>query len=429
MTFPDHLNRAFLRSRCMGAFATIEDIGIPIDKPFYTAIRDNRETLQTALIDDLDRFSFYRERRFDMAAFTAYLDDRNIAWPRTEAGNPKLTKDTIKDMLLSHPEFTDFYDLRTSLKCLQDMKLVIGGDDRARASLRPYASKTSRCQPNGGFIFGWPRAWRRLIRPTSGRALAYIDVEQEEFAIAAVLSRDPAMMTSYESGDAYLGFAKAAGAAPPEATKKSHGVVRDRFKSLTLAVQYLMTEFGLGHRLNIHPLDAKKLIDLHRRVFHVYWAWSDAVLRHARMFGRIESCFGWSMQVSKERKERDGNGKMQRVGGVGDRTIRNWHMQTAGAEILRLAIQYALADGVMVCATIHDAMLIEGSIADMPVAKAKTIAAWQRAGREVLGGFNLRVDAKTFAHPGRFIDDKGDSLLLKTVQRVLLEQTGVLHGA
>lgn len=57
------------------------------------------------------------------------------------------------------------------------------------------------------------------------------------------------------------------------------------------------------------------------------------------------------------------------------------------------------------------------------------IAAWQRAGREVLGGFTLRVDAKTFAHPGRFIDDKGDSLLLKTVQRVLLEKTGVLHGA
>ena len=104
-------------------------------------------------------------------------------------------------------------------------------------------------------------------------------------------------------------------------------------------------------------------------------------------------------------------------------------MQTVGAELLRLAAHYALIDGVMVCAPIHDAMLVEADTGDIDQAVAITIAAWQRAGRELLGGFELRVDAKVFAHPARFVEDDGKSILLHTVQEVLKAKTGVLHGA
>jgi hypothetical protein len=132
-------------------------------------------------------------------------------------------------------------------------------------------------------------------------------------------------------------------------------------------------------------------------------------------------------EIKVETKTKSGS-KLESTG-TKDRTIRNWLMQTVGAELMRLACQYALLDGVMVCAPVHDALLIEADIANIDEAVAKTVAAWQRAGRELLGGFELRVDAKIFAYPDRFVEDDGNSILLRTIQKVLLEKTGILHGA
>jgi hypothetical protein len=65
-----------------------------------------------------------------------------------------------------------------------------------------------------------------------------LDYTQQEFGIAAALSGDPNMMAAYRTGDAYLGFAKQAGAVPEGATKESHGPIRDQFKQCVLGVQY-----------------------------------------------------------------------------------------------------------------------------------------------------------------------------------------------
>jgi DNA polymerase-1 len=84
---------------------------------------------------------------------------------------------------------------------------------------------------------------RGLIKPPEGHGVAYIDWEQQEFGIAAVLSGDQNMIQAYLSGDPYLEFAKLAGAIPPGGTKKTHGVVRDQFKQCVLGFQY-----GMGHK-------------------------------------------------------------------------------------------------------------------------------------------------------------------------------------
>jgi len=43
-------------------------------------------------------------------------------------------------------------------------------------------------------------------------------------------------------------FAKQAGAAPPSATKQTHGKIRDQFKACALAVQYGMGAESLGRQ-------------------------------------------------------------------------------------------------------------------------------------------------------------------------------------
>ena len=61
---------------------------------------------------------------------------------------------------------------------------------------------------------------RGLIKPPPGYGVAYVDWKQQEFGIAAALSRDTAMQAAYQSGDPYLAFAKQAGAVPEHATKE-----------------------------------------------------------------------------------------------------------------------------------------------------------------------------------------------------------------
>ena len=70
--------------------------------------------------------------------------------------------------------------------------------------LSAFRARTGRNQPsNSRFIFG-PSVWLRgLIKPPAGMGLAYVDWRAQEFAVAAALSGDQAMMAAYRSGDPY----------------------------------------------------------------------------------------------------------------------------------------------------------------------------------------------------------------------------------
>src|SRR5207247_879255 len=119
-------------------------------------------------------------------------------------------------------------ELRFTLSQLRLEDLSVGSDGRNRVLLSPFGARSGRNTPsNAKFIFG-PAVWlRSLIQPAQGHALAYVDWEQQEFGIAAALSGDSAMQEAYRSGDPYLEFAKQAGAVPPDATKKTHGAIRE----------------------------------------------------------------------------------------------------------------------------------------------------------------------------------------------------------
>ena len=64
-------------------------------------------------------------------------------------------------------------------------------------------------------------------------------------------------------------------------------------------------------------------------------------------------------------------------------------------------------------APIHDALLIEAPVDAIDNAVATTAAAMVEAGRGVLGGFELRVDAEITRHPDRFTDPRGAAMWSK----------------
>jgi DNA polymerase family A len=328
------------------------------------------------------------------------------------SGRLDLKEETFRAMGRAHPELIwPLYELRCVLGKLRLNDLQIGTDGRNRAWLNPFGSRSSRNQPSSNkFIFG-PSAWLRcLIKPRPGYAVAYCDYEQQEFAIAAVLSGDDVMLKAYQSADPYLEFGKLAGDIPPEATKKTHGALRARFKQCVLAVQYGQGTRGLATRIPTTCAIAARLLRLNREVFAKFWAWSDHIVDHVMLGNRLYTVLGW-----QERFMRFGDED------VNPRSVRNFPMQANGAEMMRLACCFAIENGVELVAPVHDGFLIHAPVDQIDEMVSRMCAAMAKASKIILRGFELRVGTDVFRYPERFVDEDRAEPLWSTTMRLLEE--------
>ena len=399
--------QAVLRGRYMKSVAIMERQGIPVDTPLFLRLRSHWEEIKAALIHEVDKdFGVFDGQTFKRTKFEAWLKHQAIAWPSLASGQMALDDDSFKEMARIHPEIEPLRQLRWTLSKMRLSELAVGPDGRNRCLLSPFRAKTGRNQPsNSKFIFG-PAVWLRgLIKPERGYALAYIDFEQQEFAIAGALSKDPAMIKAYQSGDPYIAFAKMANAVPANATKQTYPRERELFKSTCLAVQYCMGPNSLAGRLGITRVEACNLLEMHKRVFKKYWSWSDAAVDYATLNNKIHTAFGWEYHV---------------VDKANDRTLRNFPMQANGAEMLRIACWLAIERGIKVCAPIHDALLIEAPEPEIEDAVRATQSAMREASEIVLSGFPVRSEANIVRYPDRYTDERG-ALMWKTI-------TGLLEG-
>ncbi len=369
---------SLLRGRYMKAVAQIEHNGIPIDTESLALFKNNWDSIQEQLIRKIDAdYDVYEGKTFKQNRFAEWLIDKNIPWPQLPTGKLDLKDDTFKEMARSYPAVGPLRELRVTLSQMRLSDLTVGKDGRNRCMLSAFRAKTGRNQPsNKKFIFG-PAVWlRSLIKPNTGYGLAYIDWSQQEFGIAAALSKDPFMMKAYQSGDPYLAFAKQARAVPGNATKQSHKFEREQFKACVLAVQYGMGAESLASRINQPVVQARDLLKLHRTTYKIFWGWSEGVLNYAMLMGEIWTVFGWEIHIGKQ---------------ANPRSLQNFPMQANGAEMLRLACCLAVENGIRVCAPVHDAILIEAPLKELDDCIARTQGLMAQASEFVLGGFQVTI--------------------------------------
>jgi len=386
---PARFGQALLRGKYVSSLTDVERRGIPIDCEMLSAFRDNWGTVRKALIGEFDQnFGVYDGETFKGARFAEYVRRRGMSWPQTKHGKLKLDDETFKERAALSPEIGPLRMLRKTLSQAREIKLTVGADGRNRYMQSPFGTVTGRNNPSTTkAAFGLPRWMRGLVRPEAGCGLSYIDWTQQEFGVAAALSRDPEMQAAYKSGDPYLSFAIQAGAAPRDATKASHPDVRELYKTCVLAVQYQMTAKGLSRKLGKPIYEAQSLLDQHRRLFCCYWDWIERVSDHAFLNKTMLACFGWYMNVSTQTKPR---------------TVANFQMQANGAEMLRLAVIFGQGDGIRICATIHDAILIEATLDELEEQTAVMQSRMAEASRLVLDGFELGSDAEYTRYPDAF---------------------------
>jgi DNA polymerase-1 len=407
---PQRLQLALLRGRYTRAVARIEDAGVPIDGELLTKLRQHWGSLQDRLISRVDeQYGVYDGRTFKLDRFAAYLERHGIAWPRLPSGRLALDDDTFDEQCKSHAHLRPLKELRKAMGQLRLSELSVGVDNRNRSLMSMLRAKTGRNQPsNSKFVFGLSSWLRGLIKPAPGYGLAYVDWSQQEFGIAAALSGDEKMTEAYLSGDPYLAFARQAGAVPLDATKATHPAEREQYKACVLAVQYGMQEESLARRIQQPPVYARELLKAHRRTYRKFWEWSDGVRDYALANRRLWTVFGWMLHVDDR---------------ANTRSLCNFPMQGNGAEMLRLACCLATEAGIRVVAPVHDAVLIEAPLDELEAQTAQMQSLMRRASAIVLGGFELRSDAKLIRAPDRYCDERG-SVMWSIVQELLQDIAG-----
>ncbi len=386
------LQRALLRGRYTWAVAQMEHYGVPIDMQALQLLRSNWEGIKSKLIKKVDaRYNVYEGSTFKSQKFLEYLIANKISWELTPSGLPRLDDDFFKDQAKSFPILKPLQELRYALGQLKLNDLAVGNDGRNRAMLSPFSTITGRNAPSSSkFIFGNAVWLRNLIRPDPGMALAYVDYEQQEIAIAAALSGDKHLQEAYLTGDPYITFAKQAGVVPEGASKATHPEIREQFKTCMIGINYGMREEAFSRRAGLPLAKAKELYRMHRTVYRQYWDWIHAFMDTGQLLGEVTTRYGWRM-FTRDRKPR---------------TLQNWPMQSHGSDILRLAVCLCLENGIKVIAPVHDALLIEapaGTI-EQDVEKAQWLMT--EASKHVIN-FPIRTDAKIIRYPDHYTDPRG----------------------
>jgi DNA polymerase I len=398
-----------LRGQYGSAVARMERAGVPIDVGLYRRVLGNWDGLKRDLIVDVDQaWDVYDDGHFRMARFERRLTALGIAhaWPRTETGLLATDDDTFLEQAALHLEFPQLQmlrELRATLSRMQLIGLEIGNDGRNRCALMPYQAITGRNLPsNAKFIFGPARWLRGFIAPPPGYGLAYLDFASEEIAIAAALASDEILAEHYATGDPYLRFAIAAGLAPPDATKDSHGAVRDACKSLFLGIGYGMQAPSLAAKAGITQAAAAELIALHRETYRHFTRWRMDTVDRALLSGRMRTPFDWRRRGCETARATE---------------LMNWPIQSLGSDLMRAVCIAATEAGIEVACPVHDAFLTVSPLQSLDRDVAYMREIMHRASEVATGGLRIRVDVKV-VRDGRYMDSRGRGMWDRVMEQL-----------
>ena len=219
-------------------------------------------------------------------------------------------------------------------------------------------------------------------------ALAQIDYGSQEIGIAAALSRDPALMADYRSGDPYRQFAaEALGVLNPTEQQ------RQVYKATVLGRIYGLGAASLARNLGIFRREAERIIDQMHSRYLVLNVWLERVITKAAHLVPITCTLGWSLTAAGRPGE--------------ERTFLNFPMQANASELMRLVIIRASKLRLIGCA--HDSFLIEDTVDRIEQSVTQMQEIMRRSSRDLLGGFELRADCEPqdiVRYPDRFVDKR-----------------------
>ena len=168
--------------------------------------------------------------------------------------------------------------------------------------------------------------------------------------------------------------------------------MRTLFKTVVLGIQYGLGPRSLAVRTGRSLFEACEILARLRARFHVFEAYAQRVVDHAGLQLEIGTPFGWYMQCPS---------------GINPRTVRNFPIQSTGAEILHVACVLAERRGIELVAPVHDAIMAEAPLDEEEEASAALDRCMRDASAVVLRGYELPTDVQIVRPGQHFFDERG----------------------
>ena len=365
---PDHpalWTEALFYGEYLKVVAKEEHRGLPVNKHRLERLLSALPAMIAYLVKTIPlETRFYDEAgHFSETALTEYILHHDLAWlpanpakkrknsfdPPPTGKTPRLKPATdassLETLVKIYPQFRPLADVRYFLERMQVQFLPVGHDGRCRTPLWPATSDTLRNQASSTkYLWHQPRWARNFLKPPPGYSVIEVDISQEEFYLAGILSADQDMIADYNSGDAYLACAIRMGLAPSGATETTHKSARSIAKTVILGTLYGLTSVGLAQQLNVAPVYAEYYLQQLKFRYPTFFKWVDGVVAQAAIEGIVVNHYGWVRGNTRD---------------INPRSLRNFPIQSAGSSLLHRVCVFADRAGVPLIGTVHDSFLAE----------------------------------------------------------------------
>ena len=354
------LEQAMARGQAMACVQKMQDNGIPVDNNLATDFVNYWSEVKSRVIQRFNKKLnlFDENSKFVHKKFEELIRRIDLWewWPRTPTGKLK-TNSTTLEIFEHYPEIKQFKRIKNLVDSAKLVSIIISEDGRLRpyGGFKMFGTHTGRCAPTSKWIFGTSKWGRNIIKPTYGNAVVYLDYKAAEIFVAARLSGDKNLMKAYMRGDPYISMAYQFGLVPETATKESHPQQRGIFKTLNLAANYGMSDRSVARDLkkeNFTYSEAAGLMKKFKEKYSTYFAWNERVRSRAAWQGYIDTSMGWDRRFPLGVR-------------IKSTSLANWPIQSESAEVLRNALIRLNNMHLKVCASIHDAFLLECTLPEL----------------------------------------------------------------
>jgi len=337
-----------------------------------------------------------------------------VDWKRTDTGDYSFDEAFLQSIARD----VDDDPIKMYLRQTKEISSVRGLSERGklrkhisktdwvhRYSVDPYSTQRGRNgQGASRFIFSAPHWFRALVNPHKGEAIADLDFGSQEIFIASALSGDKNLMESYLGGDPYWSFAQLTGAIPEELgvpTEEQRGKepfsqyvpTRGLYKSVFLGVGFGMKSKSLARHISqatgedVTPDDAQEYIDGYAEAYSNYWQYRENL---------------WEIYHDDKRYLLLPDGWRLGSDNPSPNSTLNLPVQGFGQVILRRACKLCDEAGIETIATLHDAITIKSSDADIERDCERASKLMRQASFEVLGVEGMRVGLPEIVRHGDF---------------------------
>jgi DNA polymerase-1 len=306
---------------------------------------------------------------------------------------------TIPQKILDHRQLTKL--VSTYLVALKDE--IHPETGRIHASFHQTVAATGRLSSSDPNLQNIPirtelgREIRRAFVAPSGRVLITADYSQIELRLLAHLSRDPALIEAFRSGeDIHAAVAAQIHGVPLSQVTREQ---RSGAKMVNFGIVYGITPFGLARRLGVDNTTAAEIIDGYKKRFAGITTFLAECVAQAQRHGHVETMLG------RRRPIPDISSNQPNRRALAERMAINSVVQGSAADLIKLAmvdlharIKHANAEptdlhrptdldaaqatalrGVKMLLQIHDELVFEAPAEAAETAKAVIVDRMQRA--------------------------------------------------